>query len=192
MTDERVEPGATEITNVVKHIARYNHALAYAKGYTLDAACGTGYGTFLLSQVVSYATGIDIDEETIKKAKKNYKKYASDNIDFIVNDLSTIYKQEKYDTIVSFETIEHLSDTHNFKQFVYKSLKKGGLFIYSVPLFEKPQENPYHKSVYTVETARAIMADLPFIKEYYQAGINFYDKVQNILPQYYFGVKINL
>lgn len=192
MTDERVEPGATEITNVVKHIARYNHALAYAKGYTLDASCGTGYGTFLLSQVVSYATGIDIDKETIKKAKKNYKRYASDNIDFIVKDLSTIYEHEKYDTIVSFETIEHLDNVANFEQFVYKSLKKGGLFIYSVPLFEKPQENPYHKSVYTVETARAIMADLPFIKEYYQAGINFYDKVQNILPQYYFGVKINL
>ena len=192
MTDERVEPGVTEITNVVKHIARYNHALAYAKGYTLDAACGTGYGTFLLSQVVSYATGIDIDEESIKKAKKNYKKYDSDNIDFKLEDLSTICKHDKYDTIVSFETIEHISDTHNFEQFVYKSLKKGGIFIYSVPLFEKPHENPYHKSVYTVEKARTIMADLPIIREYYQAGINFYDKVQNILPQYYFGVKINL
>lgn len=189
MSDQRVSLGKTEITNVVKHLARYNHALAYAKKNTLDASCGTGYGTYLLSQVVSFATGVDIDKETIKEAKK---RYAGDNIEFKCDDLCTFDPQERFDTIVSFETIEHLEHTHHFEQIVYKYLKKGGIFIYSVPLFEKDGENPYHKRVYTVESARAIMADLPFIKEYFQCGINFYDKVQNLLPQYYFGVKINV
>ncbi len=41
MTEERVTPGKTSVSNVCKHIARYNLAQYYTQGKkVLDAACG--------------------------------------------------------------------------------------------------------------------------------------------------------
>ena len=50
--DERVIPGISNTFNLQKHIARYNFVLSEVKDKSvLDLACGTGYGSFLMSLV---------------------------------------------------------------------------------------------------------------------------------------------
>lgn len=61
-----------------------------------------------------------------------------------------------YDTIVSTEFIEHITEEHldmllaNIKNI----LKKGGLFIGSTPNVDKPSGNPFHLKEYNVESLK--------------------------------------
>lgn len=84
------------------HRHRYEFAKTKVSGFVLDAACGCGYGSHMLSDVAE-VTGIDLDEETIEFAKKvwsgpNYK----------VADVRE--SQGSFDWVVSFETLEHLPE----------------------------------------------------------------------------------
>lgn len=84
------------------HRHRYEFAKTKVSGFVLDAACGCGYGSHMLSDV-SEVTGIDLDEETIEFAKKvwtgpTYK-------------LADVREpQGAFDWVVSFETLEHLPE----------------------------------------------------------------------------------
>src|SRR5690349_2370125 len=111
MADERVVPGRTEIGNVCKHIARYNLALYHVRGRVLDIACGSGYGTRLLADVVDSVLGIDFDPETVSYAQKNYSPLLQETpkLEFRVGDILEPIG-EKFDSIVCFETLEHVED----------------------------------------------------------------------------------
>ena len=75
----------------------------------LDIACGVGYGTNYLAQHLppSQFYGVDISNDALTIAKKEFK---LENIDFILDDCTNPNSQIKefqYDIIVSFETLEH-------------------------------------------------------------------------------------
>lgn len=114
------------------HISRY----FFARGWVmpgeivLDAACCTGYGSYLLSQVAKRVIGYEIDEGCIQDAKNIWGVRAS-NIDFRVKDLDTCELPDA-DVVVSIETIEHLNDMHHFIDQVDKHIKR--LAIISVPI----------------------------------------------------------
>ena len=66
-TGERFVPDLTDKYIVAEHFQRYNAVLDIVKGKKiLDAACGTGYGTALMSSTAASATGIDISSEAIE------------------------------------------------------------------------------------------------------------------------------
>lgn len=69
---ERLNFGGMEAYNAVEaciHLNRYAMAKSFCTGKrVLDAACGEGYGSFLMKKWgASEVFGIDIDCETIKK-----------------------------------------------------------------------------------------------------------------------------
>ena len=73
-TGERLE---TFIYNrdAVDHLHRYAIASNFVEGkVVLDIASGEGYGSNLMSEKASFVYGVDIDESTIRKADKKYKK----------------------------------------------------------------------------------------------------------------------
>lgn len=84
------------------HLKRYQFAaMKIKKGLVLDAACGCGYGSWILSQAGMEVIGVDIAEEAINYATEHYRgpTYIRGSI------------QESYgpcDAVVSFETLEHL------------------------------------------------------------------------------------
>ena len=72
-TGERLETNISNET-MLEHLHRYAIAQELVKGKkVLDIACGEGYGVNLLAKQAGHATGVDNDEETIRKAKKKYK-----------------------------------------------------------------------------------------------------------------------
>jgi len=168
--EERAVPGMTDLGNVVKHIARYNIALLYAQGKeVVDAACGSGYGSLLLSMVASRVTGIDCSPEACAYAREHF---SSPKVTYKEQDL--LQMDEMVDLVVSFETTEHLKDLRLWEERVHKSLKPGGLFVFSVPLNEAEGFNPYHLQRFTLESARTIFASLKLVDELIQQGVNFY------------------
>ncbi|NLG07087.1 class I SAM-dependent methyltransferase [Candidatus Peribacteria bacterium] len=126
-------PDRIDITSCSKrnrddHIARYTFACKYAKGkHVLDIACGTGYGTDMLRKSGAAVLGVDISQDTIKKAKQKYGDY------FATGDIRTFQSKQKFDMIVCFETIEHISEYHEVIQNLYSLLKKNGRLLISSP-----------------------------------------------------------
>lgn len=112
------------------HVSRYFLARGWVMpGETVvDAACCTGYGSNLISQVAAKVYGFDVDEGCIQDAKDIW---GNDNIEFEVRDLNTCELPEA-DVLVSIETIEHLDDMHHFIDEASKKIKR--LVIVTVPL----------------------------------------------------------
>ena len=114
---------------------RYLYATQFSVDKSvLDLACGEGDGSYVLALNAQGVIGVDIRQETIDRATS---RHIRDNLQFIVGSAARIPIEgtEIFDLIVSFETIEHLSDDeqHAFMVEVKRLLKKDGLFIVSTP-----------------------------------------------------------
>lgn len=155
---ERLVPNTKEWEmGFADHFQRYKFTKKLCEGKNvLDAACGTGYGSLYLSENgAKSVTAIDISDETICLAKKNY---INSNLTFIVDDceqLATINK--KYDVIVALECIEHFENPEKFLTRCVQVIDDRGIMVVSTPNAtasgrlsknEKPL-NPYHFREYT-------------------------------------------
>ena len=102
-----------------------------------DLCCGSGYVTeFLKSNNITYKSyvGIDIDENTIKYAKKKFK--GKKKIKFYKKDISKNPPRSlsnKFDLVFFLDGIEHIKKDKNAINFANKILKKGGMLILSTP-----------------------------------------------------------
>jgi len=167
-TGEQVVIGSMKgyIPTLQEHIARYNFALRAAEGNrVLDAACGTGYGTKLLSESASEVIGVDISNEAITYASKLYP-----DIAFSCIDLSKTFPADgPYDLIVSFETIEHLDKPEVFLKNASQNCKE---FLFSIPV---NNPNNFHKHVWSKEEIiKLINKYWSRVDWYHQEMFNFY------------------
>lgn len=145
------------------HLQRYNWAMNLVKGKTvLDAACGSGYGVEMLSQVAT-VSGVDVSEEAIEYARSKYP------YPFAVCDLEKDFPSGEYDVITSFETIEHLNDPSNFLETASKRCKE---FLFSIPL---NCPSVFHKQVYNLEQAKELISR--YFKE-----IEWFEQTDEIKP----------
>lgn len=134
-TGERFIPTTEDDTEItIEHFQRYNAIKKLVKGKTvLDAACGEGYGTYLLSEYTAQIYGVDIDEETVKEARK---KYIGSNIEYLNASIEKLpFEDHSFDIVVSFETIEHVDEDiqKRFLSEIKRILKNDGLLIMSTP-----------------------------------------------------------
>jgi 2-polyprenyl-3-methyl-5-hydroxy-6-metoxy-1,4-benzoquinol methylase len=170
--DERVIPGVSDTFNLQRHIARYNLILGELEGKNvLDLACGTGYGSFLMSQVASFVEGVDIDKEAIEFAQTFY---VSPTLSFKQSDILK-YDHDPVDVIISFETVEHIKDLKKLEKKFLTLLKTGGKLIYSVPLYEN-YDNPYHVHKFTINEALSLFPSFKLRDIAIQDGLNFSGK----------------
>ena len=110
----------------------------------LDCACGSGYGTRLLSDFCSKVIGYDIDTTAVTYAKQHY---ASRNCLF-TDDADTLEENE-FDAIISVETIEHVcrKEAKAMLEKMKLWLKNNGRLIMTtpiVPVSNPNPVNPYH------------------------------------------------
>lgn len=130
---KRIIAGAVPLDAYLEHISRYVFSAPLIKGKSvLDVACGTGYGSFYLAQNgAKEVIGMDISLEAIKYAKMRYK---ANNLHFCVgNAIEMPLFPFRFDSIVSFETIEHLLHPKKFLEEINKIVKKNSLIIISTP-----------------------------------------------------------
>lgn len=144
---ERIVPDETERGILAVHMKRYVFAEEACRNKeVLDVACGTGYGAFHLSSLAKSVIGVDCSEEAISYASRRYQ---GPNVSFSIMDACFLsFPKESFDTICSFETIEHLSDVETYLGEMIRVLKKDGMYFVSTPCVmqttQKP-ENPFHR-----------------------------------------------
>ena len=154
-TGERFLPDECQGEMAIEHYQRYQFARQLVKGKkVLDAACGEGYGSNLLSGAADCVTGLDLDEEAVSRASQ---KYGSDKLTFFCGSIEKLpFEKNTFDAVVSFETIEHV-DAEIQKSFlseIHRVLKPDGILIMSTP----------NKAVYT-DLVKGV--NLFHIKEFY-------------------------
>lgn len=120
-------------------IERYMYVRQFVYGNILDAACGVGYGSYLLSKNpdVKSIVSVDRDKDAIKNANENFKR---DNIKFLCSELSEI--DGKFDMLVSLETIEHLPEPKILKELIDKIGVNE--IVLSFPSKKTTHYNKYH------------------------------------------------
>ena len=149
---ERIVPDDTEPGIVALHMKRYAFALSSCRERdVLDVACGVGYGTAVLAEVARSVVGGDIDEDAVSYARTRYNR---PNVQFTVLDAESLpFEDATFDTICSFETIEHLARPEALVREAARALRPSGTFIVSTPRVAQTThrpENPHHR----VEFAR--------------------------------------
>jgi SAM-dependent methyltransferase len=128
----------------------------------LDIGCGTGHGTFMLSEILgAKIVGIDPSMESIQYAKKNYH---ADSIEYI-NDNAEAYVRTTptFDYVVSRHALEHVEDGLNFALGV---ICRKRLMV-NVP-FNESEGNIHHK----VHRIKEEHFDLYTNKEFFYEGLD--------------------
>ena len=158
-TGERFLPEECKGEIAIEHYQRYHFACSWVQGKTvLDAACGEGYGSSLLSAHAQNVIGLDIDPDTLTAAEQ---KYGSSQLTFVQGSVSALpFEDHSFDVVISFETIEHVDEICQkaFLSEIRRVLKPNGLLIMSTP----------NKSVYTdlVDGNNAYHVKEFYIEEY--------------------------
>lgn len=104
--DYQLEKDTNRLSNFIQNKNRkiILNSIGY-KENILDIGCGNGEFTNELNKIAK-TTAIDISEEMIKIAKKNFP-----NIDFIASSIYKLPFQEKtFSTVVCLNTIHHIKD----------------------------------------------------------------------------------
>lgn len=150
----------------------YVVAREWVKGDLLEVGCGEGRGIdWLLPAIHSY-TAIDKIEPAIAGLRK---KYATS--EFISGHLPPLpFKDSSFDSVVSFQVIEHIDQDEFFLKEIQRVLKPEGVALLTTP--NRPMSlsrNPWHVREYTAEELTRLAKDI--FREVEMKGITGNEKV---------------
>lgn len=163
LTLERIYPPHLDINNqddcetLRIHLERYDFAAARLIGSrVLDMACGCGYGSDRLAELNPDKTviGVDIDPAAIAFARLHYQR---PNLSYHCADAESFSSEERFHTIVSLETIEHLPRPRQLIANCAALLAEGGQIIASVPITPTLDGNPHHMHDFSVRSFLALL-----------------------------------
>lgn len=127
---ERMLPELAAPNTYWAHIYRYRFASRFvATRDVLDIACGEGYGSYSLIQAKAASViGVDISVDTCAHARDKY------GIDARVGSAESIpLPSNSVDVVISFETVEHVTNPCKFVAECGRVLRKRGMLIISTP-----------------------------------------------------------
>ena len=152
-TGERFIPGIEDSKLETEHYQRYLSVCSLVEDkVVLDAACGEGYGSSIMASMAKSVTGVDIDVETVERARITYKGW--DNLRFLQGSIESIPAEDNsIDIVVSFETIEHVSEQiqRSFLNEITRVLKQDGILVMSTPNKKVYSELFNYKNEYHVK-----------------------------------------
>lgn len=145
------------------HIHRYAFAMMYAwKRDTLDAGSKEGFGAQVLSWAAKSITLADIEDKWLKQSEKNGGYWCPAT--FVKADFNKGFPEGTWDTIVSFEVIEHVEDPDFYIANIAKALRPGGHLVFSVPHMVANHE---HKTLFDEAKIKEVIGKHLDIVEFY-------------------------
>ncbi len=135
---------------IYEHWHRYLIVRSYVVGKrVLDVASGEGYGSHLLSTSAASVVGADISVDAVAHANS---RYTNKNLRYVAANCTQISEPDgSFDVIVSFETIEHMTEHEAFMREVDRLLAPGGVFIISSPNRPEYSEKTGYKNEFHVK-----------------------------------------
>jgi 2-polyprenyl-3-methyl-5-hydroxy-6-metoxy-1,4-benzoquinol methylase len=115
-----------------KRIRSNLKVLRFARGATLDYGAGNGEIVLELARRGHPVAYYDVEGETMKFARQR----ASDqdlDIAFFHTREALLASKRRFDTVFSFDVLEHLPDLAGELRFLSSLLNQGGLFLFDVP-----------------------------------------------------------
>jgi 2-polyprenyl-3-methyl-5-hydroxy-6-metoxy-1,4-benzoquinol methylase len=160
--DERIFLGKSDLLRIeneiriARHVSRYALLRQYAYGNVLDAACGCGYGTYLLAgnPDVVRVTGVDASADAIEHARANF---AHPKVAFVQSGLESYTSDTPIDLVISVETLEHLPDLRVFHDFVVRHGVPR--FIVTYPSKKTTHYNRFHHHDLDLAQATALFPE---------------------------------
>ena len=126
----------------------YYVARDYVKGNLLEIGCGEGRGVALLQDKVNSYSGLDKIGEVVDSLNKAYPQ--ADFKQSVIPPLP--YPDSSFDSIISFQVIEHIKDDITYLNEIFRVLKPGGVVLLTTPNIKMSlSRNPWHIREYTAQ-----------------------------------------
>lgn len=127
----------------------YHLVAPIINGHTLEIGCGEGYGIPIYKTNTNSLTLIDKSSKHLKQIKKRHK-------DCVIHlkkvPLMNFIDDNSFDTIISFQVIEHIKDHDLFLKEIHRLLKPGGKAYITTPNRVKSiARNPWHVKEFNYE-----------------------------------------
>lgn len=192
-TQETIVPFITPTYMYVHHSKRYDFASKFCEGMVvLDIACGSGYGSKIISKSAKLVVGADYDSDNIRFSKTFY---CSKNSEFLTADARYLpFDDSSFDVVVSFETAEHLpkSDISIYIEEIKRVLRKVGIFIISTTNKrygggELPEDQRGHHFEMRLNDFRNVLGsfgEVAFYSQRYTENVNQYIFSEDIYDVY--------
>ena len=157
----------------------YVVAREYVKGNTLEVGCGEGRGVSTLMELASSFTAVDKIETVIADLQQKHPsgKFLNMNIPPLGG-----LEDNTYDSIVSFQVIEHIENDFLFLKEIHRVLKPGGIALLTTPNRKMSlSRNPWHVREYLADELSALAAKI--FKRVEMKGISGNEKVMEYYEQ---------
>ena len=150
-TAERVSLEKSDNLVFQRSLLAYHRAAEIVKGNVLEIGTGMGYGVEIIAPKSTRYITVD------KQLPQNILQL--DNVEYYEMEVPPIdFENSSFDTVVSFQVIEHIEKDIEFINEVSRVMRAGGQFIVSTP--NAPMSltrNPWHVREYNADELRNLL-----------------------------------
>ena len=150
-TAERVSLEKSDNYVFQRSALAYHHAATMVEGDILEIGTGMGYGVEIVSPKATRYISID------KQLPQNILQL--ENVEYYDMEVPPIdFENCSFDSVVSFQVIEHIEEDMEFVREVARVLRPGGKFVVSTP--NAPMSltrNPWHVREYNADELRNLL-----------------------------------
>lgn len=135
-----------------RHLVAYHTATKHINGKLLEVGSGEGYGIPILIEHCNEYFAIDKHPPKIKENYGSKLEFKEMNIPPL------LFEDESFDSLVSFQVIEHIEDDEAFTAEIARVIKKGGKAVITTPnRLMSLTRNPWHVREYTWQQLRSLL-----------------------------------
>ena len=150
-TAERVSLEKSDNFVFQRSLLAYHHATTLVEGDILEVGTGMGYGVEIIAPKATRYISID------KQLPEQINQF--DNAEYYEMEVPPIgFENYSFDSVVSFQVIEHIEEDIEFVREVSRVLRSGGKFVVSTP--NAPMSltrNPWHVREYNADELRNLL-----------------------------------
>jgi SAM-dependent methyltransferase len=132
----------SEALNWLVHSIQVDHirgAMKYCRGTLLDVGCGKKPYREILERHISQYVGVE-HPATL---------HGLTDVEVVADALTMPFRDRSFDTVVSFQVMEHIPEPQLFMREIFRLLKPGGHAILTTPFMWGEHEAPYDFYRYT-------------------------------------------
>lgn len=153
----------------------WRNLLKNASGLALEAGCGTGKNSLVLTKKGVTPVLLDFSKDTIRYCKRLFSRCGCEGF-FVVGDLTRMpFREMVFDFVHSDSTLEHVQDYGNATKEIFRITKKGGDIFITVPNKLKLDGSDLHAKITHIDYINRSFTPNQFTKDF-----NKYFKIEKV------------